>query len=151
MGKGKLVGEITYPVHQEAFDLHISATVGSFALPILNSYLVSNERKEVTSGKLISGEVRMDVKSGKGTTMVRPRYTDLNIKILADGVKESRGILEGLKTFIANAFILETENIDSKDKKAASFTTSRTRGRKEEFFEYIWLAMRKTIQKVIGY
>lgn len=151
MGKGKLVGEVRYPIHQESFDLDISATVGGFDLPLLNSYLVSNERKEVTSGRLIDGEVRMNVKSGKGTTMIRPRYTDLNIKILADGVKETRGILEGLKTFIANAFILETENIDSKDKKAASFTTSRTRGRKEEFFEYIWLAMRKTIQKAIGY
>jgi len=95
--------------------------------------------------------VRMDVKSGKGTTMIRPRYADLNIKILADGVKESRGIMEGLKTFIANAFILETENIDSKDKKAASFTTSRSIGKKEEFFEYIWLGLRKTIQKAIGY
>jgi len=150
-GKGKLVGQITYPIHQESFDLQLSATVGGFDLPILNSYLVSNERKEVTSGKLIDGEVRMDVKSGKGTTMIRPRYTDLNIKILADGVKESRGIMEGLKTFIANAFILETENIDSKDKKAASFTTSRAIGKKEEFFEYIWLGMRKTIQKAIGY
>lgn len=151
MGKGKLVGDITYPIHQESFDLHISATVGSFELPVLNSYLVSNERKEVTSGKLIGGEVRMDVKSGKGTTMVRPRYTDLNIKILADGVKESRGIMEGLKTFIANAFVLKTENIDTKDEKAISVTTSRSRGRKEEFFQYIWLAMLKTIQKVIGY
>ena len=93
----------------------------------------------------------MDVKSGKGATTVSPRYTDLNIKVLADGVKESRGILEGLKTFIANAFVLNTENIDTKDKKAVSMTTSRTRGKKEEFFEYIWLAMLKTIQKSIGY
>lgn len=151
MGKGKLVGEITYPIHQESFDLQMSATVGGFDLPLLNSYLVSNERKEVTSGKLIDGEVRMDVRSGKGTTMIRPRYTDLNIKILADGVKESRGILEGLKTFIANAFVLNTENIDTKDEKAKSVTTSRSIGKKEEFFEYIWLAMLKTIQKAIGY
>jgi hypothetical protein len=151
MGKGKLTGEITYPIHQKSFDLQMSATVGGFDLPVLNSYLVSNERKEVTSGRLISGEVRMDVKSGKGTTMVRPLYKDLNIKILADGVKEGRGIIEGLKTFIANAFILETENIDSKDEKALSATTSRTIGKKEEFFEYIWLALRKSILKMIGY
>lgn len=151
MGKGKLVGEVTYPIHQKAFDLHMSATVGGFDLPVLNSYLVTNERKEVTSGNLINGELRMDVRSGVGTTMVRPRYKDLNFKILADGARESRGIMEGLKTFIANTFILETENVDSDDEKAKSFTTSRIYGKKEEFFEYIWLALRKSIQKAIGY
>ncbi|HEY6172777.1 MAG TPA: hypothetical protein VIX80_11010 [Candidatus Kapabacteria bacterium] len=151
MGKGKLVGEVSYPIHQKAFDLHISATVGGFDLPVLNSYLVTNERKEVTDGRLLNSELRMDVKSGVGTTMVRPRYKDLNIKILADGVKEGRGIIEGLKTFIANNFILETENIDSEDEKALSVTTKRVAGKKEEFFEYIWLALRKSILEAIGY
>ncbi len=150
MGKAKLVGKVSYPIHHKSFDLQMNATVGGFDLPVLNSYLVSNERKEVTEGRLLGGELSMDVRSGVGKTTVSPRYTGLSLKILADGAKESRGILEGLKTFIANTFVLKTENIDTKDKKAISATTTSVCSRKQEFFEFIWLALLKSIQQVLS-
>ncbi len=151
MGQGKVVGTVIYPIHQKQFDLHIAATVGPFDGPVLNSYLVSNERKEITSGKCLGGALRMDVKSGRGITTVSPRYEDVSIKVLATGAKESPGILEGIKTFMANTFVLRTNNVDNGDKKAASGTTALIYTKDEEFFQYIWLALRKSIGKVVGF
>jgi hypothetical protein len=151
MGKGKVIATIVYPIHQKAFDLHVHATVGPFDLPVLNSYLVSNERKEILAGKCLGGELRMDVRSGVSTTTVSPRYTDLSMNVLATKVKESRGIFEGIKTFFANTFVLRTTNIDNGNDKAFSGTTTYTRSNKEEFFQFIWLALRKSIGKVVGF
>jgi hypothetical protein len=93
----------------------------------------------------------MSVHSGNATTMVCPRYKDLSMKILATDVHKSRGIFEGIKSFLANTFILRTKNFDTPDKKAFAGTTSYTYSKKEEFFEFIWLALRRSIGKVAGF
>jgi hypothetical protein len=151
MDRGKLVGTIIYPIHHKAFDLHIYATVGPFDLPVLNSYLVSNERKEVTNGSLLSGEITLDVRSGIGVATVTPRYRDLSLKLLPSDAKKSGGIIEGIKSFIANTFVLRTTNIESGNKKAFSATTTTARLRPQLFFEFIWIALRTSILKVLGY
>ena len=151
MGQGKINAAVSYPIHQNAFDLNIDATVGPFDMTVLNSYLVTNERKEISEGHCLGGELRMSVRSGKASTMVCPRYKDLSMKILATDVHKSRGIFEGIKSFIANTFILRTKNIDTPDKKAMAATTSYIYSRKEEFFEFIWLALRRSIGKVAGF
>jgi hypothetical protein len=151
MGQGKVIGTILYPIHQKPFDLHVVATVGPFDARVLNSYLISNERKQVMKGNILGGEIRMDVRSGRGITMVSPRYSDLSMEIMSSDVKKSRGILEGIKTFIANTFVLRTNNVDKANSKAVSETTTTIRTSKQEFFEYIWIAMRKSILKVLGF
>ncbi len=75
MDEGKVVGTVVYPIHQKQFDLHLQATVGPFDLPVLNSYLVTNERKEIMQGKCLGGALRMDVHNGVGITTVSPQYT----------------------------------------------------------------------------
>ncbi len=151
MGEGRVIGTILYPIHQKPFDLHVVASVGPFDARVLNSYLVSNERKQVMNGKILGGDIRMDVRSGVGITTVSPRYSGLSMEILATNVKKSRGILEGIKTFIANAFVLRTNNVDNGASKAVSATTTSVRTSKQEFFEFLWIAMRKSILKVLGF
>ncbi len=151
MGQGKVDGTIIYPLHHKSLDFQIDATGGPFDLSVLNSYLVTNERKEVEGGKFLNGELHMDVRSGVALTTVTPRYTDLKMKILPDDAKQSGGIIEGIKSFIANTLVLRTNNVDEKNKKAYSATTTYRRSRKEEFFQFIWYGMRKSIRKVAGY
>ncbi len=151
LGQGKMTGTVLYPIHHKTFDLQINASIGPFDLKGLNSYLISNERKQVMDGKLLSGQIRMDVRSGTAITTVSPRYSNLNMQVLATDVKKSRGILEGLKTFIANTFVLKTKNVDNGDTKASSATTTSVYVRQQQFFEFIWIAIRTSILKVIGY
>jgi len=151
MGQGQVIGTILYPIHQKPFDLHVVASVGPFDARVLNSYLISNERKQVMKGEILGGDIRMDVRSGVGITTVSPRYTNLSMNILSTDVKKSRGILEGIKTFIANTFVLRTNNVDNGASKAVSVTTTTIRTSKQEFFEFLWIAMRKSILKVLGF
>lgn len=151
LGQAELVGTVTYPLHQKAFDLHVAATVGELDLPLVNAYLVSNERKQVTGGKLLGGSIRMDVRSGTATTTISPRYTGLSIKLLPKDVHEHGNIFDGLKSFLANTFVLRTENLGTAKKPAISATTTYRYSPKEEFFEFIWLALRRSIGKVVGF
>src|ERR1051325_4660535 len=64
LNEAQIVGTVIYPLHQKAFDLHIDATVGTFNVASLNSYLISNERKQIMSGKCFASSLRMDVHSG---------------------------------------------------------------------------------------
>jgi hypothetical protein len=151
MGQAKVDATVVYPIHDKTFDLHIEANVGSFDMPVLNSYLITNERKEITKGKCLSGALRMDVKSGRAVTTVSPRYENVSVDVLPDNAKESGGLLEGIKSFVANTFVLRTNNVDNVYGKAISGTTTLTRSHSEEFFQFIWLAIRKSIQKVVGF
>jgi hypothetical protein len=151
MGQGKVVATLIYPINKKTLDFQIDATAGPFDLTVLNSYLVTNERKQVTGGKFLSGELRMDVKSGRAVTTIAPRYTDLNMSILPDDTKQKGGLLEGIKSFVANIFVLRTDNVDERSLKMYTSTTSYHHMPKEEFFQFIWYGMRKSIRDVIGY
>jgi hypothetical protein len=73
------------------------------------------------------------------------------MKVLPDDAKQSGGILEGIKSFVANAFVIRTTNVDVANNKVYSATTRYHRSRKEEFFQFIWYSMRKSIRQVVGY
>lgn len=151
MGKASVVATVAYPVHQKNFDLSIAATVGPFDFSILNSYLVTNERKEIVGGNCLGGELHMEVRNGHGTTTVTPRYSGLKMRVLPNDIHESRNLFDGLKSFIANTFVLRTDNLPSSSTGVYSGVTHYTRKQPEEFFEYIWLSMKASIAKVVGF
>ncbi len=151
MGQGKVDATILYPIHRKKLDVQIDAIGGPFDLSILNSYLVTNERKEVTGGMFSGGTLHIEVKDATVVTTVTPHYTGLEMKLLPDDAKQGGGLLEGIKSFIANALVLRKRNVDENDIKAFTATTSYHRSRKEEFFQFIWYSMRKSIRKVVGY
>ncbi len=150
LGEGEVTVQVTYPVFSKDLDLRIAATVGTFSAKKLNAFLMPNERKEVTSGVIEGGELEMDIRAGTSTTSVTPLYRDLSMKVLADDAKKGRGILEGLKTLIANTFILRSDNRNGDGEKALTGTTKRTRNTHEEFLQFIWLAIRRSLNEVIG-
>ncbi len=151
MGQAKVDATVVYPIHHKTFDFRIEANVGPFEMPVLNSYLITNERKEITKGKCLGGALRMEVKSGKAVTTISPRYENVSVDVLPDNAKEHGGLLEGIKSFVANTFVLRTNNVDNVYGKAISGTTTLTRSKSVEFFQFIWLAMRKSLQKVVGF
>ena len=150
MGEAAVSATIKYPIDRKKLDLHIDAAVGPCSIKILNPFLITNERKEVTEGTIESGTLSMDIRDGVATTTVSPNYKNLYIKILPSSTKQKRGILETLKTFVANNFILNSTNIDKYDRKAKSATTTLSRKKDQELLQFIWIAVRKSLGKVIG-
>jgi hypothetical protein len=150
-GEAALKATLVYPIHNRTFDMQIRGHVGPFNLPIFNSYLVTNERKEISAGRCAGGDLSMDVRDGLATTTVSPEYSGLSMKVLANDVHEHRNLFDGLKSLIANTFVLRTENMSTPAKHAYEGVTTYRRSSKEEFFEFIWLALRRSIGKVVGF
>jgi hypothetical protein len=150
LGEAPFKASITYPIQHKALDLFIEASIGKFSLKKINSFLIPNERLELADGTLESGYVRMNIRNGVATTTVIPRYANLSMKVLNKNRKGKSGLIEGIKTFFANAFVLRSNNLDKNGRRAISATTTHSWSKKEEFLEFLWLSFRKSLGKVIG-
>jgi hypothetical protein len=151
LGEAKVTGVAVYALHDKAVNFDIDANVGPFSAVKLNTELIPIERLEVTGGGVNSGIIHMKVRDGFATTSVLPVYHDLKIKVLAKGAKESSGIMEWIKTFAANTFAIHGDNLATDKKKAITGVTSLKRKKDQEFMQFAWLAMKKSLGKVIGF
>jgi hypothetical protein len=151
IGEAQVNAFMNYSLHDEAVNFDIDATVGPFSAKKLNTELIPIERLEVTSGMVNRGVIRMNVRNGFATTTVLPEYHDLSIKVLAKGAKESRGIMEWFKTFAANTFAIHGNNIGHEEHKPISATTTLKRKKDQEFLQFAWLGLKKSLGKVIGF
>src|SRR5205085_771310 len=151
LGEAQVDGVAVYAMHDRAVNFNIDATVGPFSPMKLNTELVPIERLEVTDGAVGSGIIHMKVRDGFATTSVMPEYHSLKIKVLAKGAKESRGIMEWLKTFAANTFAIHGDNLTTPKKKATIGVSTLKRKKDQEFMQFAWLAMKKSLGKVIGF
>lgn len=150
MGEGKINTTVLYQLHSKTLDFDLETTIGPCSIKLLNPFLIPNERKEVTSGSIISGSLMMKARNGVATTTVTPVYKDLSMRILPTSVHEERGILEGIKTFVANSFILRSTNVTQKGRRVVSATTRTTHRNDQELIAFIWVAIRKSLGSVIG-
>jgi hypothetical protein len=151
IGEAQVNALMNYSLHDISVNFDINATVGPFSAKKLNTELIPIERLEVTNGVVNRGIIRMNVRRGVATTTVTPQYHDLSVKVLAKGAKESRGIMEWVKTFAANTFALRKDNMGHEENKAFSATTTVRRTKDQEFLQFAWLALRKSLGKVVGF
>ena len=148
LGQALLKTTVTYPLHDKNFDLSLHATLGSFSVEKLNSFLIPNERIEITGGEVQSARINMAIHSGVSTTTVTPLYSGFKVKVLPKDPAAKPGLMEKLKTFIAKTFILDNSNPD--DNALLPGTTSLVRTPSQEFMQFIWLSLRKSLGKVVG-
>lgn len=150
MGEGRMNATVIYPLHNKTLDFDLDASIGPCSIKLLNPFLIPNERKEVTAGSIINGSLTMKVRNGVATTSVTPLYKDFSMKILSTSVHEERGIIEGIKTFVANNFILRSTNLAENGRKVVSATTRTAHKKDQELITFIWVAIRKSLGNVIG-
>lgn len=148
LGKALLNVTAAYPLHEKNFDLNLHATLGSFSVEKLNAFLIPNERIEITGGEVQSARITMAIHSGVSTTTVTPLYSGFKVKVLPKDPAAKPGLMEKLKTFIAKTFILDASNPD--DNALLPGTTSLARAPSQEFMQFIWLSLRKSLGKVVG-
>ncbi len=149
-GQGALKAEVEYPLSKPSFDMDIAAHIGGFDGKTINSYLVNTDRTQVASGKVISGDIIMHVRNGTATTAVTPRFEDLSITFLSKKSSENRTIWDRLKTTWANIFVIRSNNIDKEGKPAKTAITTRKRLPPEEFFQFLWFSLRKSLGQIVG-
>jgi hypothetical protein len=150
LGEAPVTVKASYELQHKQLDLEADATVGEFSAKSLNTFLVPNERKEATNGTVEGGKLHLSIHGKTATLTATPYYKDLSMKILPDNPDGQTGIIEGLKTFVANTFVLRPENLDNGNRPAVSATTTMRREPHQEFLQFIWIALRKSLGKIIG-
>jgi hypothetical protein len=141
--------QAVYPLYEKSVNLNIHAALGSFDGTKLNAWLVPFERLQVKTGILKSGKIDMAVRNGVAQTSVVPLYDEFEILLLNPNPTQPRGLMEKLKTFVAEAFIIKDGN-PGKDGKLRTGVTSTPKTSDMEFMQFIWVAIRKSLGQVIG-
>lgn len=149
LGQAPAKVSLVYPLHDSSLNLAVKAQVGPFNLTGLNQYLVNANRIEVKSGNFYTADVTMDVKDNAATTFVKPIYNHFKIKIL-DTEPGTPGLGHRLETFAANTFVLRDDNPDEDGGAPVTATTTLSRDSSEEFFQFMWFAIRKSLGTVVG-
>ena len=141
--------ELSYPLFQKEFDMHARVTVGSFSALRLNPWLVPVERMKVESGVLKSGSIDMTIHAGKSNTKVLPYYSDFVVKLLPSDPHVKSGLAEKIKTLAISAFVIRRNNPNLLGSSKIGLT-EYSRIKTEEFFQFLWFAIRKSLEKVVG-
>ncbi len=141
---------MVYPLHDSTLNLAVKGTVGPFDLKQLNSYLVPSERVQVMNGNFYHADVDMTIHNDVATTYVSPIYNHFKLRVLPPDPHDKRDFEEGVKTFIANSFILRDDDPDEKGGPPITATTTLARKPDEEYFQFLWFAIRQSLGKVVG-
>jgi hypothetical protein len=141
---------LIYPLHDSALNLSVDGTMGAFDLKQLNQFLVNAEHVEVTSGQFHHADIKMDIKDGQASTFVEPLYDHFKLKVLPPRPNDKPDIEEGVKTFVANNFILRDDDPDEKGGPPITATTTLAYQRSDAFFQFLWFSIRKSLGTVVG-
>jgi hypothetical protein len=92
----------------------------------------------------------MDIKDGQASTFVEPLYDHFKLKVLPPRPNDKPDIEEGVKTFVANNFILRDDDPDEKGGPPITATTTLAYQRSDAFFQFLWFSIRKSLGTVVG-
>jgi hypothetical protein len=149
VGQALLRATAIYPLYEKTLNLDLHATLGSFDATKLNTWLVPFERLQVQSGIVRSGKIDMNIRAGTATTRVTPVYDNFEAKILSKIPGQPTSLMEKIETIVAEAFILHDGN-PNKSGELKTAITSVARTRNQEFLQFIWIALRKSLGQVVG-
>lgn len=110
MNGAPMSATFTIPLMSKTYELIGNGSLGALDVTQLNSFLPVAENIKIRSGKATSATFAFVVRGRSCTGVVRPRYTGLKIDKLDAKTKESGGILNSLISFVANTFVLRTNN-----------------------------------------
>jgi len=112
----------------------MAVTMKPTEIPILNPVLEPLASVQINSGKLEHLEMRAIGREYVSFGEMRFYYRDLKVKILKDGELQKRTFLTNLATFVANKFVIRTNNTDRLGR------VFFIRNRERSMFNY-WLKM----------
>jgi hypothetical protein len=115
MGKGKLSVHLKSKIFdpQNLFSLEGSLT--SMDIKALNPMLENNAFVSALSGTINSMDFNFSANNTKATGNLAVRYNDFNLKVLNKESQESNTKKAGLKSFVANVIVVDSNPIPGKD------------------------------------
>ena len=139
---------IEIPLDADRFRMSVRGRVGGFDLVRLNDLTIPLEGIEIQDGRLeaLRYDVVVDGPAAGGT--VWAAYRDLDIQMVDRSTGEG-GLIDDLKSFVANTFALHDENMPpSGDEGAKPGTVDYAVDPGDPFFTRIWAPIRSGLMAV---
>lgn len=155
-GEGRLMDAATLrlraeiPVSPSGCSFRYSGSLDSMDLTRLNPFLTAAARTRMESGMLYEAAFEADVKNEHARGTFQGTYDNLRITFLDRETGSERGIVNRLKTFVADSLIIHTSNLPEKRKSLKVGTIDYARKPNDKFFRFAWLAVRGGMFDLLG-
>jgi hypothetical protein len=147
MGKGFVQAKFKFPLNSKNGEYFYSGSLGPMSLKEMNPATKPLALIEIKDGKADLLEFDVVANNDRATGIMRFSYNNLKIQIL-DKEKKDGGIKERIGSFIANNFIVESDNPKNDDFRTGKIAF--TRDKNKFIFNYWWKTLLSGIKPSIG-
>lgn len=151
MGAGRMIAILHVPLTSPDFSFHYSGSLSTMNLNRLNTFIEIAENKRIKSGIVQAASFNIYVKNGHATGNVRAVYNDLILALLDSRTKSEKGIMDRIKSFLANTFKLHGTNEKDDEGVLKLGKVKHSRTRDDTFIQYSWFALRSGVADIIGF
>lgn len=137
------------PLATDTFSMHFTGKVGALDLTRLNPLTIPLQGMEIQKGRMegLRFDIRVDGATAGGT--VWSAYHDLDVQVVSRKSGEG-GILKDIKSFVANKFMLDSDNMPDAEKgeEARPGEVVYYVGPNDPFFTRVWAPLRNGLMTV---
>lgn len=148
MGAGLLEAHFEFPMNTQSGFHKVSGTLSKMSLTSFNPMLEYVAFARIDKGTLNSLEFDMTLNDTRSNGTLIMNYENLKISVLDKKSIKQKGILENLKTFAANAFILKKNNTPKNGMRAGPIAFERIQ--RKSVFNYWWKSLLSGIKPSLG-
>ncbi len=151
MNAGVLKIEMTIPVASPDFTLRYSGSLGAMDVTCLGAFLERAVQTRLTSGYVQDVAFDIRVTDGVASGFVRTTYRDLEIARLDKESGEEGGLANRVASFLANVFKIRSDSAPDDSGSLIEGKVDYTRAPGDNFYKYLWRALRSGILDVVCY
>jgi len=151
MNTGLMNGILYVPLTSQKFSMHYLGSLSRMDLKKLNSFIEIAEHKRIKSGTVQTANFDIQVKDGHSKGYVRAVYKDFSLALLDSRTGSEKGIMNRIKSFIANAFKLHGTNEKDNSGILKLGKVQWTRKQDDNFTSFAWFSLRSGIANIVGF
>lgn len=149
MGSSLLKVSFSLPLIESEQPATVSGNIEDMDLTVFNPMLEQVAFVRIDAGHLISLDFNFNYNTERSDGKMYFRYKNLNISTLDKESNTAGGTGEQIKSFIANTFVIKTNNLKENDDFRVG-EISYTRNKKKSVFNYWWKSLLSGFRSTIG-
>lgn len=151
MNSGLMKVRLVIPVLSSQLTFHYSGSLSAMDMSKLNPFLEIAEHTRIKSCAIQEAAYEIHVNNGRASGNLRVVYKDLFIVVLNKKTGSANGVLDQVKTFVANLIKFRKNNIPDKNGDMKIGTVNYTRKPDEAFTQFVWFGLRSAVGDVAGF
>lgn len=148
MGQGQLKASFSFPL-VAGRPYTVKGNLKEMALTAFNPMIKHVGFIEIEDGRLLDLHFNFSYNLQQSNGEMQFEYKDFKISTISKGSKDTNGLGQNLKSFVANTFIVNTHNL-KKDKKFRVGKIYFERNTKRSIFNYWWKSLHTGFRSSTG-